>query len=172
MEIDPAIDETLEIDELSPDAPTQRFQRLTTEDDDGLPETPEAIRRRLETEDHPRRGVLFSSPSKKKRKSQITPKERIVPPVAKRRTEPVTEPEKAAETVLAEIEPEPEVRAEQPSARPPMPDASVLAKREEKARLEKELRELQAQISRFDGVARAYVDDRDNAKGPSLDDVM
>lgn len=176
MEIDPAIDETLEIDELSPDAstqaPIQRFQRLTTEDGDGLPETPDAIRRRLEAEDHPRRGVLFSSPSKKKRKSQMTSKKQILPAVAKSRAEPISELIKVAETVPAEIESEPELRVEESTAHPPLPDPSILARREEKSRLEKELQELQKQVTRFEDVAQAYVDDHNETTSPSIADVM
>ena len=58
-----------DIDELSPDASgvNLRIEEITREEDD-LPETPEALRRQMEVDDLPPRGVLFSSPSKRRRR--------------------------------------------------------------------------------------------------------
>ena len=160
MQIDPAIDEELEIDELSPDAPKRqppvsrpRVQRLATEDD-GLPDTPEAIRRQLEAEDHPRRGVLYSSPSKKRR-SLGSPKKRKSQPevvVVEARPEIVEKPTAAHdEERIPETAPEAS-KVVQPTA----PDPQLLAKREEKAKLDKELRQLYKEIDSLEGLAHAY----------------
>jgi hypothetical protein len=182
IEIDPVFDEALEIDELSPDAPKQpqaqppsrsnlpsRAQRLVSEDLDGLPDTPEEVRRQLEAEDHPRRGVLFSSPSKrrvggsprKKRSEAVVVVENVAPTVPKM-VEAAVLPAEEAEVPPVEPPQTPVLPVEPPQtpvpveAPPAPPDPTVLAKREEKARLEKELQEMRDEMKTFERLTGVY----------------
>jgi len=181
IEIDPAIEEELEIDELSPDAPKQqpvprsRTQKLVSEERDDLPDTPEAIRRQLEAEDHPRRGVLFSSPSKRK-KSQGTPKKnrRRSDDQPTVRPSDAASPQQDAEEPVVENQPRdagvlPEKRVSPP---PRAPDPLILAKREEKAKLERELRALQDEIKQFEHIARVFTNNEDEATDRELQSAM
>jgi hypothetical protein len=147
--IPPVVDEEIEIDELSPDAPrpNPRTQRLASEDD-GLPDTPEAIRRQLIAEDHPPRGILFSSPSKRRRATQTTPKKSRLEVI--RRSPPVA-PQKPPDGIL-EIIPEPVIDRIVAT----QPEPQQLAKQEEKARLEAKLRKLQEEVDHFERFAQAY----------------
>ncbi|KIW08103.1 uncharacterized protein PV09_01041 [Verruconis gallopava] len=171
MDIDPAIDEILQIDELSPDVAEYRsssrhinkdsavrqsnplLRRLATEEEDELPETPEAIRRQFEAEDHPPRGVLFSSPRKRKavqgtrkspRKSSLSSGGRGGPDGSQKPQ--IQEPEgttKSENTQTRHVE---------------EPDPRLLARQETKTRLDAELRRLKEEVEKFEYFAKLYTE--------------
>ncbi|KAF2429208.1 hypothetical protein EJ08DRAFT_680164 [Tothia fuscella] len=111
-------------------------------DEDDLPETPEAVRRQLDVEDTPPRGILFSSPSKRrKRKSPL--KKNVLP----QREEDASA---AAEVVVSDSIKESQTQLKSQMKRLPPKDPETIVKEEEKARLEQELEELQKEIRRYE----------------------
>lgn len=107
------------------------------EDDElDLPTTPS--QRGLEEQDEPRRGVLFSSPSKRPprakdsvKQSQLRPKAPPVQPPAPER----------------QVEDGPDDGAQDPPEKREPPDPDLERRKQEKARLQKEVDHLEAQIS-------------------------
>lgn len=144
-----------EMDELSPDMPRQnpRVQRLATEDD-GLPDTPEQIRRQLEAQDHPPRGVLFSSPSKRRR-TQTVPKKVIEVPV------PQPQPQISEKSPVEA--PQTKDTSAPPSRTAEQADPNLQAKQEEKSQLESELRRLGEEVDDLESYAQAYTSAASNA---------
>jgi hypothetical protein len=149
-----------EMDELSPDVPRSnpRTQRLATEDE-GLPDTPELVRRQMEAEDHPPRGVLFSSPSKRRR-TQTTPKKSQQKPVQRTHHQEFDLPQNHDQPQEPEILPDVAQQANiVPVIKPAstaQPDAKQLVKQEEKARLEIELQKLREEVKHFERYAQLY----------------
>jgi hypothetical protein len=106
-------------------------------EEDDLPETPEALRQQLEVEDTPPRGILFSSPSKRQ----------------KRRRSRFKEPLIASDEVMAVSNKEERLQSSQPSQQKPAPkDPELVAKVEEKAKLQRELESLQGNVKRYDQI--------------------
>lgn len=98
-----------------------------------LPATPS--QRGLEEEDRPRRGVLFSSPSKR-------------PPVKQSLLRTMAPPVREASSIHhMEDGPDDMEVAEKKETRPP-PDPELEKKRQEKARLERQVAELEAEVLR------------------------
>jgi hypothetical protein len=114
----------------------------------------EAIRRQMEAEDHPPRGVLFSSPSKRQR-TQTTPKKsqhaaiRKVRPIAPQKQHGAA-PQTASESATG-------------TAQAPQADPRQLDKQEEKARLVAELRKLREEVHEFEHYARMYTSEKVDA---------
>ena len=111
--------------------------RPLDEDEADLPTTPS--QRGLEEQDEPRRGVLFSSPSKRPprmkelvKQSPLRPK---TPPVQYDPIAPSVEVGQGENNVQAQ--------------KKPPPDPEVETRKQEKAQLQRELEDLEAQVSKF-----------------------
>jgi hypothetical protein len=134
-------------------APSAMPRDEDDEDEDGLPETPASVRMAMAAQDTPPRGVLFSSPAKRKRKSMGGPASSS-PKVRAAAGSRLRERTGAADGPGEpdELSPEAEKRPieKQPAERPLPEDPAVVAKRKEKEALEKELRELQANVEHFE----------------------
>lgn len=115
-----------------------RSAPIAAEDEPELPSTPS--RRQLGEADNPRRGILFSSPSKRpprmKDPVKKSPLQSKAPPV-----------QEASSTQHVEDGPE-DVIATAKSQRREPPDPELEKRKQEKARLEREVAELESQISR------------------------
>ncbi len=117
---------------------TPTFTNPVDEDEGDLPMTPS--QRGLQEQDVPRRGVLFSSPSKRPprvkdpvKQSPLKPKARTI------QADTVAQP---AEEIPDEIQ-EPDAAETKQG-----PDPEVEAKKQEKARLQREVEQLEAQVAR------------------------
>jgi hypothetical protein len=104
-----------------------------------LPTTPS--QRGLEEQDGPRRGVLFSSPSKRPPRMKDPVKQSPLRP----RAPPVQE---ASSTQYIEDGPQDTITQEQIGKKEPL-DPEIEKRKQEKARLQSELAELENQVSRF-----------------------
>ncbi|KAF2818975.1 hypothetical protein CC86DRAFT_336146 [Ophiobolus disseminans] len=109
-----------------------------TDEEPELPATPS--QRGLEDEDEPRRGVLYSSPSKRPPRAKGPVKQSSLRPKAP----PVQE---ASPTQHIEDGPEEADARTNPGKRQP-PDPELEKRKQEKARLEREVAEVEAQVSR------------------------
>jgi hypothetical protein len=117
---------------------TYRAAPAVDEDEPELPTTPS--QRGLEEQDGPRRGVLFSSPSKRPPRMKSPVKQSPLRP----RAPPVQE---ASSTQYIEDGPQDTVSKEQAGKRELL-DPEVEKRKQEKARLQYELAELESQVSR------------------------
>jgi hypothetical protein len=120
-------------------------------DEDDLPDTPEQLRRQLEIDDTPPRGLLFSSPSKR-RKRRTNLREKILSSPAKRLEEtrpPDSQPARKQPVLeqLPDIDQLPET--ERQVEPPPEKDAETIAKEAEKQKLQKELKTLQDEVQQY-----------------------
>ncbi|KAH7088188.1 hypothetical protein FB567DRAFT_523851 [Paraphoma chrysanthemicola] len=107
------------------------------EEEPELPTTPS--QQGFEEQDGPRRGVLFSSPSKRPPRVKDPVKQSPLRPQA-----PAVQ--EASSTQNIEDGPS-EIEAEKP-VKKPLPDPELEKKKQEKARLQREVAELEAQVSR------------------------
>jgi hypothetical protein len=113
-----------------------------SEEEPDLPTTPSRIA--LEGQDTPRRGALFSSPSKRPPRL----KERVKPSPLKTRAPAVQQQQHLSERPLDEpVEPETSV-PDPESAEKQTPDPELEQRRQEKKKLLRELHELESQVSR------------------------
>ena len=142
--------------------------------DDDLPETPIAMRIAMAADDAPPRGILFSTPAKRKRKSMGMPStlgsDATSIPAEERRLQKRTRTTPPAPEPVDELSPEaeepPAVREQPakknqlPSARPGPEDPAIVTKRRETETLQRELDELRASIQQLEDEA---------AKGPEAD---
>lgn len=146
---EPLFVEDQEMDELSPEMPRAHpsVNRVTL-DEDGLPETPEALRKQLEADDHPPRGVLFSSPSKRRRK----------PPRPQEAVPERRERNATGKSIAVSAPGEPVVEVAVPVM---IQDPSLLAKQEEKAKLEAELGVLEKEVAQYERYAQLFSSEKE-----------
>jgi hypothetical protein len=129
-------------------------------DEDDLPETPEALRQQLEVEDTPPRGILFSSPSKRQKKRR------------NRFKEPVTVSDEVTADATRVEEPQ-APQAPQAVRQMPAPvDSELVAKEEEKARLQKELESLRDEVVRYNRILKDLDSDNRDENVANMEEVM
>jgi hypothetical protein len=121
------------------------------EDEHDLPETPEQLRRQLEIDDAPPRGLLFSSPSKR-RKRRINVGEKVLSsPV--RRSEQMEAPDSQTTEKQLQSAQLPKIdqvlEIEYQEERFPEKDAETIAKETEKRKLQQELQMLQDEVEQY-----------------------
>jgi hypothetical protein len=128
------------------------------EEEPELPTTPS--QQGLEEVDSPRRGVLFSSPSKRPPRVKGIVKQSPLRPKA-----PAVQ--EASSTQYVEDGPEETVAPERKEKKQP-PDPEIEKRKQEKARLERELAELEAQVSKCtEEIVKEQKRTRDEALRPS-----
>jgi hypothetical protein len=132
---------------------------LPYEEEDDLPETPEALRRQIEVEDAPPRGILFSSPSKRPRNRN-------------RFKEPVPVPDVQATVTISNSAREEDPQPKQPIRQNAPKDPELVAKEEEKAKLQKELDQLREEVGRYETLIEEFENLEDDQDPSNMQDLV
>jgi hypothetical protein len=133
-------------------------------DEDELPETPEALRRQLDIDDAPPRGILFSSPTKKrKRKNRF--KEPVMASEEMNMEEgPVAIANSATQVQSQVTQPIREKHLQK--------DPGLILKEEEKEKLRKELESLEDEIGRYEEFIQEFERLDDDQAPSNMKDLM
>lgn len=140
------------------------------EDEDDLPDTPQQIRRQLELDSSPPRELLFSSPSRRRRRQPTLRRELPERPAQTAEEAGLIDNDTAEALPENDQVPEIEILSEKESQShsPPQKSHETIAKEIEKSNLEKELRLLQDEVQRH----TRHVERLDSERDEDIDDLV